>query len=535
MWMLMLAALAIRLYALHLTAIINPDGSIYIQQARAIAIGQWKTGLNSVTFISLPPALISLFHLVCPDWLMAARAVSITFGTLALFPLNGLLRRFFTPLESLATTAVMTFLPTWVSNSIDVVRDPVAWLFALYGLYWLVKGVEEQKKILLPISCLSFILAAWARIEFLLYPAIFICFPIISNRSRKWTTVFLFFLPVIIALSILIIIHGHGKSIFLQASRLQDGIAAITNGIPQYAELRKSLSILSHQQNFQLSCFLDEARSFVWLIGMATIANRLFEAMSYPVTTIAVFSIGAFLRRNNSSNRDLAIFLTLLSASAIGILYARTLQQWVIEYRYMMLAIIPAALFLAAGISSLAKRINKTGWLTEKNSLLLLTGLLIISTIPKNIEARGISEVALMQIGKFLDQNTSPNQEVTIAASEQTIRIVHFYANITRPGAPFPKLPDDTYSSLVGASVNDLVVNLQRRHIEYLLWEENNRPPGWPSKLNNDKLIEINRWHNHQTGAIIVYKVKSDDGNSRTTDDQSPPSLPQEATLPGNG
>lgn len=504
--LVMLAAIAIRLYALQVTAIINPDGALYIQQARAVSQGNWQAALGTLAFLSNYSLLISLFHLVLPDWLTAARAVSLVFGTLALLPLHGMLRQFFPRQESLAATAVLAFLPTWVCNSIDIVRDPVGWFFALYGLYWLARGLQEQKNILLPLSCLAFLLAAWARIEFLVYPAASLLLPVISRRYRDKTLLW-FFLPIITGVAIIILSPiGHKESL-LNVSRLGEFIQTV-KGVAQYTELRKTLLAVlrSLEPRDVLFGFTGEARRFIWLIALGTMANRLFEAMSYPFTLIALSGLGVFVRLENK--RGLSLFFCLLTALAFALLYTRILQTWILEYRYMMLVILPGgALCFCAGIASLASHTGQRFGISRRTALILLAGLLILSTLPKNLQTRGEAEVALKEIGLFLDTDSPPGREITIASSSHTSLIVHFYANQHRPSFHSPGMRG--YPAVLGASRHELTKSLREKKIDYLLWEENNRPEGWPLALEEKGLEEIGRWHNHQTGAIILYRVSA--------------------------
>lgn len=506
--LVMIAAIAIRLYALQVTAIINPDGALYIHQARAVSLGNWKTALDTLSYLSSYPLLISLFHLVFPDWLTAARTVSLVFGTLALVPLHGMLRQFFPRQESLAATATLAFLPTWVCNSIDIVRDPVAWFFALYGLYWLVRGLQEQKKILLPLSCLAFLLAAWARIEFLVYPAACLLLPLISRRHRD-STMLWFFLPIFAGAGIVILSPLGKNESLLTFSRLGEFRQTAASGAPQYTELRKTLlALYSSKPTDLLSFFLVEARRFVWLIALGTIANRLFEALSYPFTLIALSGIGAFLRLEKK--RTLSVFFCLLMAIAFALLYTRTLQTWIIEYRYMMLVILPGSLCFCAGIASMTSWMGRRLGITRVTALTVLTVLLILSTLPKNLQTRGESEIALKEIGLFLNDRHPTGGEISIAASPHTIRVVHFYANQSRPGTTSPEAPGHLYPAVLGSSHDNLMPSLREKKIDYLLWEENNRPEGWPLSLEENGLEEIGHWHNHQTGNIILYRVSAE-------------------------
>lgn len=509
--LLVLAAAAVRLYALHVTAIVNPDGAVYIHQARAISTGDWRAATCSLPFLSNTSLLISLAHMIFKDWLMAARAVSLLFGTLAVIPLLGLFRQFFSREESLAAAAVLAFLPTWVSNSVDVVRDPVCWFFSLYGLYWLARGVRQQRRLLLPLACLAFLLAAWARIEALWYPAAACLLLPLMVRRRRAATLLWFSLPLLAGAAILAMAPLlHGPSL-LTMSRLEELRQTMAAGLSQYTALRESLAGLRQSnQDAPFFFFLAEARNLAWLIGLGAVINRLCEALTYPFALVALLGIGPLLRRDRE--RGLATLFCLLAAGALGLLYLRTLQTFIIEYRYLMLAILPGSLCFCAGLAALADRIQQRTGMVRLPVLAILAVLLILVTLPRDLTPRGESETAFKEIGLFLAANHTPGDEVRVATSRHTVRLVRFYANLERPGIPCPERPEHLYPALTGGSPAELIKNLKERKIDYLLWEEHNRPSGWPPVLTeggkNGDLQELGRWHNHQTGMMTLYRVR---------------------------
>lgn len=511
--LLVLAAAAIRLYAWKNTMILNPDGPLYIHQARAIADGQWREALCVLPFLSNVSIFIALFHLFTDDWLLAARAVPLFFGTLAVIPLYGLLRQFFPKDTSLAAAAILLFLPTWVYNSVDGVRDPVCWFFSLSGLYWLARGLGDQRRLLLFLACTGFLLAAWARIEatcYIIATAFFL--PFLSKQIRPATILASFYLPlVLIAAGIVAFDTLTPGTPLLRMIRFDDLYHTTIRGVPQYMELRDSLALLrQHQQDPLVALFLPEARRAAWLVALGTLANRLCEAMTYPFTLIALIGIGPFLKRHQ--NRAKPLLFALLTAGAFALLYVRTLQTWVMEYRYMMLAIMPGTLFFAAGLSLLGEALGRRLGLAPRPALALFALLLILVTLPLDFKVRGKAESAIKEIGLFLSSHHAPDDEVRVATSPHTVRLIRFYANLSRPAISCPERPEHLYSALIDQGPDRLIDNLRERRIDYLLWEENNRPAQWPLVLHAEEgegaLRELGRWHNHQTGTMILYQVK---------------------------
>ncbi len=79
--LVILIGIAIRAFAAFQTYVINPDGMLYIQQAKAIYQGDWQLLRSCVPFVSSYPFLIAAAHWVLPSWIDSARMVSFFFGS----------------------------------------------------------------------------------------------------------------------------------------------------------------------------------------------------------------------------------------------------------------------------------------------------------------------------------------------------------------------------------------------------------------------------------------------------------------------
>ena len=106
--LIILLGFAIRLFSFHYTYVINPDGVLYIHQARAIYYGLWNSILTcSMSYLSNYSILIVLAYKIFGDWEVAAKSVSLFFGTITLVPLYFLLDRFFRKEITLVATLVL--------------------------------------------------------------------------------------------------------------------------------------------------------------------------------------------------------------------------------------------------------------------------------------------------------------------------------------------------------------------------------------------------------------------------------------------
>ncbi|HNU86271.1 MAG TPA: glycosyltransferase family 39 protein, partial [Syntrophales bacterium] len=170
--LILLGALALRVTRALLTAVVNNDSALYLHQAKAIYYGMWSVSNTcGLPHVSTLPILTACFYRINGDWVLSMQAVSVLFGTITLIPIYLLVRLFFNFRTSCLVTLLFAVMPVFVSTSVDVVRDPPYWFFSACGLYFFVAAVKREKTGLLPLASIAFTLAAWNRVEAVLYLA----------------------------------------------------------------------------------------------------------------------------------------------------------------------------------------------------------------------------------------------------------------------------------------------------------------------------------------------------------------------------
>ncbi|MDI6725995.1 MAG: hypothetical protein QMD32_03440, partial [Smithellaceae bacterium] len=144
--LIVMFAFLLRLAVCFNTAIVNNDGAYYINQARWVygGLGQdWA--VHGAGLLSIYPVLIAALYPLFGDWMTAAHAVNLFFGAALLIPLFHLVRRFCGIEASLLATLVFAVLPTAVFNSVDFVRDPLAW-FLLSCALWALPPPDDARE-----------------------------------------------------------------------------------------------------------------------------------------------------------------------------------------------------------------------------------------------------------------------------------------------------------------------------------------------------------------------------------------------------
>ncbi len=505
-WPVLLIGLFIRVFAWYFTYIINPDGMLYIHQARAFYYGQWDSIMAcGLKFFSNYPIFIAGAYVLFQDWMVSATLVSLFFSFITLIPLYLLLRAFFSDKIAVPSLLVFALIPIFVGRSADVVRGPAFWFFLILGIYIFIKQIERQNNLYLLLACLSFLMAAWARTEALLFVAVSCFYLLVSKQTQKAWRLFYFFLPLIF---IIVLCIAGGKVFNVSAKsfyRIDTIQESLTEPIKQYRSIRNDLADLADRQDRTktIRWFIPEARNFVWLIALGTFLNRFFEALFYPFALIFLIGLGGIWKRIKQDTR--VFYLSLLIISVGILLYARTIQTWMLYYRFMALLVLPGCIFIGFGIEKIIGYFQNKTHLKESTIIIALCILILISALPKNLQKRGEDKRFISQIGELISRREGNSQLIPVAAAYSSLgHWVSFYANLKYEGPYCPlKTNCDT------ASYQRLVHYMKKKKIKYFIWEEkrwgSERFDFIKSKYERN-FKELKRWKHPDTGLVILFE-----------------------------
>lgn len=515
LWVLLFGFL-IRLYAGLTTGIINPDGVLYIRQAKAIYYQDWSNITTcSVSYVSSLPVLIALTYDLFQDWIAAGRAICLAFGFASLVPLYFILRRFFNELSSATATLVYALVPILTSRSAGVVRDPVCWFFTLFGIMaflFYMDGAktsdpknQNRNDALLVLTGLSFLLATWARIETLLLFMLTFLFLAFPRKKFSVKSLVLLISPwlVIAAISVpLFLLFDLPAADYL---RLNEFKSKLTEPMDHYLELREDLEELSSNQgNTLLGRFIGKARNTVWLIALGTLLNSTLEAFFYPYFLICV--IGMYVAWKHHRQEPRIQYLFLLTVSSLPLLYIHTIHIWILDYRFMVIVLLPACVFTGYGVEKISQTLGPKLKLGPRRAMAVTAMAILLIGIPKNSDFQQTDKFIFKQIGLKIASIERFQQPITIAADQTTTRkLVTFYANLNYPGATCSEFYDR-----IPASYPDFLNLLKERQIKYFLWIEK----AWPADRfnffrmpNQDHFKELGRWYHRDTQQVILWQV----------------------------
>ena len=482
-------ALALRLFAWQHTGVINTDGAIYINQARAIYYGLWDSvnTCSTARFPTITTLCIAAAYPILGNWVAAGTFVSLLFGTLTLVPLYLLARRFFDKDISAVIALVYALNPTLVDGSIDIVRDSTAWFFLTLGLYLFTKD-KKQSNLYLIMSSISFIIAAWTRTEFFIFVACSPIYILMDREEKPLRRASVFLLPAVVIFFAAIV----GSQLLFNPERVNRASAFLS----QYHEIRAQLAELASHPTADIPTeFFDKTRDILWFVGLGIIFQNTLEAYYYPFFLFYIMGLGALGQRIRGDVR--VLYFCLLAPAAFLLLYCYLFVYWLMENRWLSIALFPSFIFLGFGLERLISLLQAKFTMKRGVALLLICMLILAFGLPKNLKPREEDKIIFKTVGETiaaLEGNAKRIEILTVGGSQ---RWIWFYANLNFPGAPCPD-DNDKYKQMIGNDYSQFLKFLKSRGIQYLVWEEKNWPAGrfdfLASPYERD-FIPLGSWH----------------------------------------
>lgn len=168
------------LFIVRLNADLNYDGEIYIAAAMKFAEGMFREGL-ALYPMPFYPLLISFFHIVVPNWILAGRLISLLSMTLAVIPLYLLAKDLFSSRAAFWCSITYILLPETLNQSNTVMREPIYFLFFLLATYFAQRALQLKRIGPLVFSGLFGALSTLSRVEGLFFFPI--CFCVFAGQA----------------------------------------------------------------------------------------------------------------------------------------------------------------------------------------------------------------------------------------------------------------------------------------------------------------------------------------------------------------
>ncbi len=506
----LLIGIAARLYSSYFTFYINSDGVLYINQAKMIFYGRLEllpsTGLTSLSNYSF---FIAGAFAILRDWLLAAKFISFLFGTLTLIPVYLLFDRFFDRYVSSLGTLIYALIPVFVSRSADVLRDPVYWFFLTCGIYFFSFAEDKKARLYLLLSCLSFLLATWARVEAFLFVGVTGLFLLVSG-PRRLEKSFFFSLPLLCVTAIFavsLVLYNHDLSFLTRTSEFADRLAL---PLEHYRTLGSDIEQLKDRlptDQYQLREFLPKAGNFAWIIALCVLLNHFLEGFFYPFCLVLLLGLKGGWQKVR--REKFAVYLSLLTVAGGLLLFGHLVMWWNFDARFLALIIFPLFIFTGYGLENGIRLIENRCNCRKISVYFIIFGLIVITGLPKSLYFREKDKVVFKQIGFYVAERERDNPGPVSILASGSIRQLTFYANRYNPDLILPAMA--LLNQVTGSTCNDLFGYLRTYAIGYFLWEEKfwlSQPYSLAEGACRGDLKELKRWYHPDTGQMILYQVK---------------------------
>ncbi len=507
---LVVSALAIRLFAFSHTLMMNHDGPVYIHQARALYYGLWQaintcSGVDYMTFYSV---LIAAAYPLTGDWVHAAMTVNLIFGTLMIIPLYLFLRRFLDEKTSFLTTFIFVMLPIFVVQSVNVMRDPSYWFFSILGFYLLVYDDERDTPIVLILSSISFIIATATRFDGIVFILGGCLYTLIVFERRRFKATLLFLSPIILAMSCFIVVQliRHPESFYWY--RFRDIPFVIMNTFERYQNLQTNLApLVVNPPPGILKEFMAYSRTLIWFTALGVVLNSAIEAFFYLFFIVLLCGLGGLRKRMRNDRRILPLVMTTVISFIV--LYLYCLNVWSMENRRLVMVILPSTVIVGFGAERLIRWLQKKSNLSDFITVAVLCILVLIFTLPKDLKVQEADKLVYKEIGETIARHDGSAGEIEMITLGDSWRWNDYYANLHVQGAPCPEKYINGLGT-IGNSYDDFIRSMRIRKIRYVVWEEKRWPQNKFAFLQSVQprdLTPLKEWIHRDTGRIILFHV----------------------------
>ncbi len=518
LWFIVLAGLAVRILVAWLTAVVNPDGTLYIHQARAVYYGLWDQLTScdyGIVHVSNYPFLIAGAYALIGDWVAAAKSISILFGALTIVPIYLLARRFFDRRISWLTALSYALIPELAFSSAQVLRDPIFWFFLSLGLYFFILALEREDGRgagpYLALAALAFLVAAWARIEAVLFIGLSAGFLLLPGQPGKLRSLISFVGPLALtaaaALAWLSLTdHSAGPVI------PQDGMTILTQPLSRLLELRQTLFDLRYNPPAGLTPdFLTWAGDTIWLIALAAVVHTTMETFFYPFFGLALIGLIGLGFKLKTDRR--VLYLSLLAGLSLIALYIGVIATWFTIRRYWVLVILASFVFLGFGLENALAYLGSRFRIAGKTAAAIACAAIVLVSLPKSLVPHETDKAVYKDIGLTVARMEGSGRAISIVATgpSSALSWAIFYANLDYRGAPCPRPDEAVLASFRGKNGSELVGKLKAGEVDYFLWLERQWPAAAAFLAEGDPpagLTEVGRWSHPDNLRMILFRVE---------------------------
>jgi 4-amino-4-deoxy-L-arabinose transferase-like glycosyltransferase len=316
--------------------VINMDGVLYITTAQLFSQGHFQEALArfSLPFYSF---LISIVHGLIPDWILAARLISMTALILAVIPLYRLTTALFNPRAAFWACLAFAVAPLPNGWAADVIRGPLFVLIFAWAVYFCLRAVQTPKWWFFLYAALFSGVSILLRIEGVIIVPVYFVVIVLSITWDGAARIDLckgivVWLALTLVLLIIGWIAGNGEAFFFGFSKLTRSMSHLFNGgfLDNYYRIYDQLKNLEGFAAFPAGRqnFVEIARHFMPLIYVLGIM-QVFIKVLFPF-----FFIPLVVGLKNGGGREQMLILFFVGAYFLMI-YTSLIEKDFIQSRFL--------------------------------------------------------------------------------------------------------------------------------------------------------------------------------------------------------
>ena len=379
--------------------VLNSDGVVYLEAARMIADGHLS---QSLLLYPMPayPLLIAAVHALVPDWILAAKCISVVAAAATTIPIYGLTALFFDRRAAFYAAMGVALVPSLNDMAPDVIRDPCFFLLACGSVYWMVKAFRTER---IRGVLGAFVLAGAAllfRIEaislFLVYLLYLAGLTLCAKEQRRFArkALLVVLVPAIIGMVVLV---GVGSTD--ERTDRVDQLQAFGRSILTGHFFSRYQDIYAHLK--------DSERLAPGTSGELYKLARHYMPLLYVIGMLEAFLKGLFApyviplwagRRGLTSKGMSLVLLTILIHSLLVLIYFVRIDY--LSTRYLLFCALLAMPLVGHGVVLLEGLAKRARW--RKTGLAALVIVLMALPLYRSIAQGGGEDRAIVLTGRWL-------------------------------------------------------------------------------------------------------------------------------------
>jgi 4-amino-4-deoxy-L-arabinose transferase-like glycosyltransferase len=436
--LLLLSAILKGVMALFI-GVINHDGVLYITAAQKLAAGSFKEALD-IHGMPLYPLFIVLTHYVVPNWIAAARLVSIVASILTIIPLYLLTKEIFSRKAALWACAAFALLPLSNHLSVEIIRDPLFLFFLAWATYFALRAINSKKLLHFLLSSLFCSFSISFRIEGLVLYLFYLLFLfyLFLRRSQerrnllKGISIYIAPTLLLVIISSLILRVGWSSTfntnsaIILEIKRFFN-LEFLENYKLIYNQLKKIETTTPNKANVQN--FIEIVRHYMPIIYLFGLLDSFIKAL-FPIYLIPLV-VGLWHARNRNG-----AFILLLAGCYLLMSYYYLIRMDSVRVRFLLAPAFLLHPWIGFGLDRLYIYVKGS----SRRRLFTILLVIIFALVPvyRSLRIMWKQDTVLLKAGKWI----AAVPQFQTAEIITTDRRVAFYAG---RGADFVFYPKSDY------------------------------------------------------------------------------------------